>query len=142
LFIQSTYAQWATLNGLSGASGDPTADADIDGLTNLHEWFFNLNPNVPLTAAERAALPVIGYEPATGTIQYLTLTFRRNFRAAITSIEYQAGASPDAASWSPIVPNIIERISYDAVTGDPILRAKFAVAPADIKMFLRIKLTQ
>ncbi len=142
LFVQTTYSQWSTAKGLSGSDADASFDFDNDGLTNLQEWFFNLNPSQPSTAAERAILPVVDREPASGTIQYLTLTFRRNFRAVVSNIEFQAGASPDSASWSTAVPDVVERVGYDVATGDPIMRLKFAVAAGSSNKFLRIKLTQ
>ncbi|MEY3480689.1 MAG: hypothetical protein RIQ71_1464 [Verrucomicrobiota bacterium] len=41
----SSYDSWASQNGLSGASAQPTADPDSDGYTNQQEYAFGGNPN-------------------------------------------------------------------------------------------------
>ncbi len=141
LVIQSTYAQWAAYYSLTGPASATTADPDGDGLTNLQEFSHNLSPVLPASAADRAALPVPGFDPPTGTPQYLTLTYRRSAHALFTSLDHQLSPTLTTGTWSTIVPDVIEPLSPDPVTGDPRYRVKFTIAPGETEKFLRLLLT-
>ncbi len=71
----STYADWKALH--FGGETDPAitgdhADPDSDGVVNLLEYAFGLEP----LAASRAGLPVVALQPATaGGPLFLTLTY-------------------------------------------------------------------
>ena len=136
LIVTQTFAQWSASNGIAN---DPTGDPDADGISNLLEFFAHTNPNAEMTAADRAALPQLDREPATGQPAYLTLTYRRNAHITLTSVAYQAAAA--LGTWSTVAPDVTENLSPDPVTGDPRTRVKFAVAPADTTKFLRLLLT-
>ena len=137
LIVQYTYAQWALLNNLGGASAT-TADPDGDGVRNLQEFFHNLNPQL---AADFGALPQPALEPPTGTPLYLTLTYRRSARAVLTNVEHQLSLTLANGSWTTVPPDVTENLSPDPVTGDPRVRVKFSIAPGETAKFLRLLLT-
>ncbi len=45
--VVSPFVQWAATSGLTGSSAFATADPDADGLNNLIEYAFGLNPSIP-----------------------------------------------------------------------------------------------
>ena len=137
LTVQSTFAQWAAARGISGSA----ADSDGDGISNIAEFFHNLDPLTVAGATDRAALPQFALEPPTGTPLFLTLTYRINARAALGGIGYQT-SNPLASPWGNVAPDAIENLTPDAVTGDPRVRMKFSIAPGETKKFLRLQLTQ
>ncbi len=137
LIVQSTFAQWAAARGVTGVNGD----SDSDGIGNLAEFFHNLDPLTTANATDRAALPQFAIEPPTGTPLFLTLTYRVNARAILTSREHQISI-PLASDWSTVVPDATENLTPDAVTGDPRVRVKFSIAPGETRKFLRLLLTQ
>jgi hypothetical protein len=139
LIVMQTFAQWSASNGLSGDNADPSADPDGDGLSNLVEFFAHLNPNAAATAADRAALPQVDREPATGQPAYLILTYRLNAHITLTNVAYQIGTV--LGTWSTVAPDVTENLAPDPVTGDPRFRVKFSVAPGDKTKFARLLLT-
>lgn len=138
LTITQTFSQWAESSGVPGAS--PGADPDGDGIANIYEFLHNLNPSSPSTIAERsAALPQFGLETSGGQPAYLTLTYRRNLRAAPGSLVYERSAA--LASWSSATPDVTENLSADPVTGDPRIKVKFSLQPGDDRGFVRMKVS-
>lgn len=142
LTVQYSFAQWAALQNLTGPDALANADPDGDGISNLREFFHNLNPQLGATAADRAALPQTELEPATGTPLYLTLTYRRSARAVLTGAEHQLSPTLGAGTWGTVVPDVTESLSPDPVTGDPRVRVKFSIAPGEARKYLRLLLTQ
>ena len=141
LIVQSTYAQWAAYYGLTGPAAATTADPDGDGLTNLQEFTHHLSPLLTATTADRAALPIPGFDPPTGSPQYFTLTYRRSARAIYTSFDHQLSPTLANGSWNNTAPDVTETLSPDPVTGDPRYRVKFTIAPGETAKFLRLLLT-
>jgi hypothetical protein len=137
LVVQLSFAQWSALHGNSGAVGDD----DLDGVSNASEFFHNLDPLVPASATDRAALPQVGIEPPIGTPQFLTLTYRMNARALLTSVEHQISLTLGGGTWTAVTPDVTENLAADPVTGDPRVRVKFSIAPGETKKFLRLFLT-
>src|SRR4030095_7772393 len=115
LVVQLNFAQWSALHGNSGAGGDD----DLEGLSNAAEFFHNLDPLPPASATDRAALPQLGIEPPTGTPQYLTLTYRVNARALLTSVEHQISLTLAEGTWNTVVPDVTANLADDRVTGRP-----------------------
>jgi hypothetical protein len=137
LIVQLNFVQWSALHGVSNANGDD----DLDGVSNAAEFFHNLDPLAPANAADRAALPLLGIEPPTGTPQYLTLTYRINARALMMSVEHQISPILGDGTWMTVTPDVTENLAADPVTGDPRVRVKFSIAPGETKKYLRLLLT-
>lgn len=142
LTVQQTLAQWAASFGLSGADASAGADPDRDGIPNIAELFHNMSPTGQPGAADRAALPQVGIEPATGTPQFLTLTYRQNPRAAVSLVEHQVSATLATGSFTTVAPDVTEQLGPDPQTGDPRVRVKFAIPPGDTRRFGRLRLTE
>ncbi len=141
LLVTQNFSQWATTQGLTGNNALPGADPDGDGITNIQELFHHLNPNAEAGASDMDALPKVGVEPATGTPQYLTLTYRTNPRATFMLVEHQISATLGSGTWTTLAPDVIEPLAPDPATGDPRVRVKFSIQPGDTKKFLRLQLT-
>jgi hypothetical protein len=143
LFVQLTFDQWRANRFTPGELADPNlssagADFDKDGLSNAQEYFQNLNPKFSDNGVGNIQ---IGREPATGQPTFLTLTYRQSARATGLAIQHQISDLLENGSWSNISPTVTETLALDPVTGDPVKRVKFSVAPSDTKKFLRLQLT-
>ena len=102
-------------------AGQPQEDADHDGIANLVEFAFGLNPTNPLDAG---GLPLAALTPAG-----LTLGFP--LPSGITDLNYTAECTSDLLSWQP-VPN----------QGQGSQRAfTVAVTPGQ-KCYLRLRVSQ
>jgi len=123
-----TYNQWATNNGV----GETSATPQNDGVSNLQKFVADINPTVPMTAADRAALPTIG--TAGGGTQ-LTLTYRVNKLA--TGITITPQTSTDLQTWTTV--GTVSQISTDGTTGDPIYMATTNITST--KQFIRLKVS-
>ena len=146
LVIEPTsFAQWVANYFSSAEQADlavsgPAADPDKDGVSNLQELLHNLHPRSPIEAAARLVMPQLGTEPPTGNPQFLTLTYRRNGRATLPPVEYEVASDLTSGAWSSITPDATEQLGVDPVTGDPLIRVKFAVPPGQPNRFLRLLL--
>ena len=136
-----TYAQWVDQYftaaqqanaSVSGPGGNPAGDV----VPNLLKYFFDLNPSAPLTAAERAALPVAGTAAAGGT-QYLTLTYRQN--ALATGVTSSVQVSPDLAAWATAQNASVVHLGTDPATGDPLYQVQVPFNGA--REFIRLNVT-
>ena len=136
-----TYALWASQYftpsqqadaAISGQSAVPQHDA----ISNLLKYFFDINPSRPMTASDRAALPVAG-TMTTGGTRYLTLTYRR-FSLA-TGITPTVQTSGDLKTWTtPMNPTTIQT-GTDSLTGDPITQVQ--VPFSGDREFVRLRVT-
>ncbi len=72
--------------------------------------------------------------------RYLTLTFRSGAQTQELAVELQTATAPNGP-WESVAPSVTEVLGYDALTGDPIVRLKLAVAPEDLRRFVRLKVT-
>jgi hypothetical protein len=147
LIVPQTFAQWQSSFFNANEINDPNvgaagADIDRDGLTNLQEYFHGLHPRNAATASERAALPQVGVEPPTGPRQFITLTYRQSARATLASVQLQSASALENNPWAPTTPTVTEQLGPDPETGDPRVRLKVAVTPADSRKFLRLFLAQ
>ena len=139
----SLFAQWQAAHFTSAQIADPNvggwlADPDHDGIPNWLAFVCNLAPLGGVPAGDLGALPAAGREQI-GNVNYLTLTFRRNGLAAQTNIAYETSTDLAAGPWQPTVPDIVEALAPDSATGDPRLRAKFALGTA--RGFVRLRVT-
>jgi hypothetical protein len=138
LYVQQSFAQWATSKGIPGAAAD--GDPEFDAVTNGLEYFLNLNPLAPPTAQERSdALPQVGMETI-GPTRYLTLTYRQSARAVPSAVRHQLSPTLAAGSWTDITPDIVEQLGLDPITGDPRVRVKVAVGAAETRKYLRLEI--
>ena len=136
-----TYAQWVDQYftaaqqanaSVSGPNGNPSGD----GVSNLLKYFFDLNPSVPLTAPERAFLPVAGTTVA-GSTQYLTLSYRQN--ALATGVTSSVQVSPDLAAWTTAANASVVHLGTDPATGDPLYQVQVPFNGA--REFIRLNVT-
>ncbi len=144
LTVNASFSQWESYYFTAGELGDPSvsganADPDKDGISNLQEFFHHINPRQAATAADRAALPQVGYE--SGSTTYVTLTFRQAAGAVFTGVALQASTALEIG-WSTVTPDVIQNLGNDPVTGDPIVKWKVIVQPGQGKKFLRLQITQ
>ncbi|TVR49850.1 MAG: hypothetical protein EA425_11255 [Puniceicoccaceae bacterium] len=86
--LHFTLEEWSDPE-ISGFLGDP----DRDGIPNLHEWAFGLNPRVP----SQSGLPRVSMDPDGG----LTLTYRRLHQADQAGLFYMKEYSTDLVEWRP-----------------------------------------
>lgn len=132
----TTFDSWASSEGLTGASALDTADPDGDGINNLLEYAFDLDPN----ASDSNKLPSIAIESDSGT-DYLTLTYRKNLDAPDLTYTIEMSTTLVSDSWTAAT------VESDTVTtadpdgdGSSELR-KARIALSGDKQFLRVKVT-
>lgn len=100
----SPYDAWAAAHGLISADQEPLADPDQDGVNNLAEFAYNLNPS---QADSHAAFP-----PATNGLPAGVFTsidgesgfqvqFVRRQNFDMVGLDYSIAFSPDLIHWSP-----------------------------------------
>lgn len=140
---KAAFAAWQTVN--FGGTTDPdaaaTADPDGDGVSNLMEFMFNLNPlttGVPVLAAGAgvSGLPLIRDE-AVGADHYLTIEYIRRKNSGTQTVQDTA----DLQSWSAAAFTAVG----DAVSVSPVYeRVKLRVEPAlaeGTSRFVRLAIT-
>ena len=143
LTVQNTatdsYTQFVQANGLFGASADKSADPDRDGVENLAEFGFGLDPNAvnlaPLIATggnlTRRGLPNT-YVTGTGVQARLRVEFIR--RLSDPLVTYQVEFSDDLVHWMPATnPAVVlatgtgyEAVSVDDVTTGSVRPRRFS----------------
>jgi hypothetical protein len=135
-----TFSQWETSYNISSG---PTATPENDGVPNLLKYLYDINPTVPMTETDRAALPTLGMTTTFG-IANLTLTYRQY--ASQTGINVQVQTSPDLQTWTTVtltstpIAYIVQKIGTDSNTGDPIMQV--TVPYTGSKEFIRLNVTQ
>ena len=141
-----TFAQWEAQAGYftsaEMANADisgPTATPENDGVPNLLKYLYDINPAVPMTPADYAALPASDVDTTTtpGTT-YLTLTYRRY--TLVTGITVNVQTSSDLQTWTTVTPNISQKIETDPNTGDPIMEVEVNTEGAP-REFIRLYVT-
>ena len=105
------------------------ADPDGDGVVNLLEYAFGLDPLVP----SREGLPVSGMVTIDGD-EYLSISFRRNPDA--TDVEFTPQASSDLRTWESGLPPV----SSD-LPGGPFVHRDVRPAREFDKRFMRVHVT-
>jgi hypothetical protein len=80
------YTTWAASNNLVGGDTAPAADPDHDGVSNLLEFAYNMNPNVadaaPVSPAGTAGLPAAHYLTVSNGILEIEFLRRKGTTAA------------------------------------------------------------
>ena len=138
LNVQTAFDQW---EGSYSINSGPTAMPFHDGVPNLLKYLYDINPSIPMNAADRTALPVPGLTTVGGN-QYLTLTYRQN--AGESGITINLQTSTDLQNWTTVSssnPNYLtQNLGVDQTTGDPIV--ELGVKTAGIsKKFIRLNVT-
>lgn len=95
------YVTWARSYLLTGADGEPTADFDHDGASNLTEFAYNINPRLvdarPLPSGGTAGLPAPYYLSASGGV--LEVEFLRRKGPTAIGLTYAVQFSADLIAW-------------------------------------------
>jgi len=139
--ISPGYSAWA--NGLFGAQftnpavSEPAATPQNDGISNALKYFCDINPTIPMSNADREALPVAGFTTVNGTA-YLTLTYRQN--PNITGLTVSVQTCLDLQTWTNVTPDSTKTIGTDSLTGDPIIQREIQIN-GNSKLFLRLQIT-
>ena len=134
-----TYSQFVAANGLTGANAARTADPDGDGIENLTEFAFGLDPNVGSVAhlvtsggtLSSRGLPNT-YPTGTGSLQRLRVEFIR--RVGDPAVTYQVEFSDDLVHWTAATNAAVvlgtsggyEAVSVDDVTTGAVRPRRFA----------------
>jgi hypothetical protein len=136
--VQTAFDQWEAGYGVNSG---PTVTPQNDGVSNLLKYLYNINPSVPMSAADRAALPALGLTTVVGN-QYLTLTYRQN--AGESGITVNLQTSTDLQNWTTVSPSdpdyFTQNHGTDQITGDPIVELGVKTAGAT-KKFIRLNVT-
>jgi hypothetical protein len=138
LTINGTYGQWAalhftTLQQQNTGAIQPDATPLNDGVPNQLKYLFDIDPSRPMTATDRQWLPTIGVLPATGTPQYVTLTYRRDSLAG--ALVETPQDSTDLILWQATP--AATQLEIDSATGDPVMQVKIPASGS--QQFLRLQ---
>jgi len=138
-----TFNQWEasypTLTDLS-----PTDTPENDGMPTLFKYLYDINPARLMTAADRAALPVLAM---TGEGD-LTLTFRKY--SLQTGITLNVQTSTDLQTWTTATQvtnptagcyTLQPTGAIDPNTGDPYMKIDFKPGSASSRLFIRLNAT-
>jgi hypothetical protein len=111
-----SFADWAQQNSVgTGPAGMP----DDDGVTNAMKYVCDIKPGVPMSSADRAALPTVGIDTSTAT-DYLMMTYRQN--RLLTGMAVDVETSNDLQTWTAVQPpDVFKQVSTDSSNGDPIM---------------------
>ena len=130
-----SYAAWAAANGITDLLG--TADDDLDGLSNLLEYYLGSNPRV----ASLTARPVVGTETLNvdGVIgDYLTLTFKR--AVGHDDVSGVVEASSDLTTWVAAV--LVPSPTYNGDGTETVTFRYPQPRSANPEQFLRLRATR
>ena len=132
----TNFSAWAASYSFTGG---PTDIPENDGVPALLKYLFDINPTVPMSAADREALPVEGITTFQGT-DYLTLTFRQYSQLSQVIVYVQT--SSDLKTWTTVSPpDIYRQVGTDQITGDPIMQIGVRANGTNLQ-FVRIGLSQ
>lgn len=139
-----TFSQWEsnyfTSSQISNtAISGATATPENDGVPNLLKYFYDINPAVPMSATDFAAMSTSDVDTTTtpGTT-YLTLTYRENAKA--TGVTAHVQTSTDLQTWTTVTPDISHQTGTDPNTGDPIYEVEVNTNGATSE-FIRLNVT-
>ena len=136
--LAETLAAWASSHGLNVSC---LGDAGSDCVSNLLKALCDIDPQAPMTAANFAALPTVGFDTTTtpGT-NYFVLTYRYN--PGILGLTVTLQASSDLQNWTTVSsPDIYKQIGTDTSTAadDPIM--EIGVVANGTNRFLRLNVS-
>jgi peptidyl-prolyl cis-trans isomerase B (cyclophilin B) len=137
-----SFSDWQSAN-LGGQSTGTSAGAtpQKDGATNLLKYVCNINPAGPMSAADRAKLPVAGATTVTNpdgtTTPVVTLTYHQN--TALVGVNLGVETSTDLQTWTPVVQPTIIQTGIDSAN-NPILQVQVPISGG--RTFVRLNVTQ
>ncbi|HEV3272310.1 MAG TPA: peptidylprolyl isomerase [Candidatus Methylacidiphilales bacterium] len=142
LLTVQDFATWQSANFTTQQQGNPAysgpnATPLNDGVPNLFKYLFDINPTVPMAAADRAKLPAVGTTTIGGT-PYMTLTY--NQCTALVGVTVNVQTSPDLQNWTTVTNPTFVQTGSNSTTGDPIIQVQVPVTGA--KQFIRLNVTQ
>jgi hypothetical protein len=145
LFQETTtaFGNWQLAHDLAGAATGPDADADGDGVRNLLEYAFGMDP----TIHSETPLPV-PFRETVGDADYLALHWTR--LTDRTDLAYAVEVSTDLTAWTPIASSTSGQpptgAGFVGETGSGNVRTVHvrdtAPFPDSGRRFLRISVTQ
>jgi lysophospholipase L1-like esterase len=141
--VVDDYYSWAKKIAWNGADSSPTADPNGDGVSNLLAYALDISP---LAAPDPELLPYPGYDTVTPNGPWLSLTFRRNERAA--DLTYTVRSSTDLVGWTDLVPDgltVVEEVVDSDPDGDGssiLKRVRIKLASNQNKLFLRLQVNR
>jgi kumamolisin len=123
----------------------PSATPKNDGIPNLLKYLYDIDPTVPMSAADWAALPEVKATTVNGT-NYLTITYRE-YQQLDSSVSVSVQTSSDLQNWTTLTLGqtatattcTLQQMSTDPNTGDPIMQATVLVTGG--KQFIRLQVT-
>ena len=123
-------AQYPTLTDTA-----PSHTPEHDGVPTLFKYLYNINPTRPMTAADRAALPVFAMTTSGGNT-YLTLTYGQY--AFYTGITINVQISSDLQTWTTLnsTQYTIQPTGAADPNGDPYMEIEvpFTGSPQFVRM--------
>jgi hypothetical protein len=99
------------------------------------KYLCDINPSVPMTAADRAKLPTVGAVTNSGT-NYVTLTYHQN--TALVGVTVNVQTSPDLQTWTTLPHPAFVQTALDSA-GDTIFQIHSAITGT--KLFIRLRVT-
>jgi uncharacterized repeat protein (TIGR03803 family) len=102
-----SFDDWETRYSISGSA--PGATVEKDSTPNLLKYLCDIDPATPMSATDRAALPVIGQDTTSnpGTT-YLTLTYRHY---ALSTVVPSVQTSANLQSWTTVPADLTKTLS-------------------------------
>ena len=135
----ASFSQW---EGVYNITSVATATPEGDGVPNLLKYLFDINPAVPMSATDRAALPTMGIDTTTtpGT-DYLTLTYRQG-AYVIDGVTAQLQTSIDLKKWTTVnTSDLSQQVGNDPNTADPIMEVGIKLTGTG-KQFIRLNVIE
>lgn len=131
------YGEWQTTHFTADEIADasisgPAADPDHDGVNNLLEYAFGLDP----LSASRAGLPSVSATRVDGA-DYLSITFTRSKTSG--DLVYTIEASNDLATWTALTP--AEQTVVDHGESETVVARDSVAVGAVPRRFLRVKVS-
>jgi len=127
--LPDAWEEMFNINGL-----DPTADSDGDGILEIFEFVYGLNPNVSDGASSRPLL--INRNQA----DWLSLQYRRSEEAA-GSLTVQVETSTTLGSWSAV--GVVQDFAEeDLGSGVKLITARVPIGAGDDLRFLRVSVVR
>jgi cyclophilin family peptidyl-prolyl cis-trans isomerase len=135
------FATWQSANfqGLPAGSSVPSAMPQNDGVPNLLKYFCGVNPNHPITTADRAKLPTVGQTTFGGTT-YVTLTYHQSSQQIGVTMNVQT--SPDLQTWTTLATPTIIQTGTDSTTTPPDPIYQVQVPVSGTHQFIRLSVSQ